>query len=238
VTDGVCHWSHNDAYSWQVMWHAKRTLREGGTTALDVGCGTGNLLRRLAQLFPHVVGMEADPATAALATSAVSRWSSATVINAAFPADSQRYGFVSMVAVLHPLPLRGGIDAARAAVAPGGRLVIVGVYREERTDALFSIISLVLNPIIGLVRHPRRAARLEERTDALFSIISLVLNPIIGLVRSSSRAARLPENMAAPAVPATDSYRQIREALHATLPGVKVRRGLFWRYIATWHADQ
>ena len=189
------------------MWHAKRTLREGRTTALDVGCGTGNLLRRLAQLFPHVVGMKADPATAALATSAVSRWSSATVINAAFPADSQRYGFVSMVAVLHPLPLRGGIDAARAAVAPGRRLVIVGVYR-------------------------------EERTDALFSIISFVLNPIIGLERSSSRAARLPENMAAPAVPATDSYRQIREALHATLPGVKVRRGLFWRYIATWHADQ
>jgi hypothetical protein len=103
--------------------------------------------------------------------------------------------------------LTGGIDAARAAVAPGGRLAIVGVYREERTDALFSIISLVLNPIIGLVRSP-------------------------------SRAARLPENMAAPAVPATDSYRQIRRALHAALPGVKVRRVLFWRYIASWHADQ
>ena len=112
-----------------------------------------------------------------------------------------------MVAVLHHLPLGRGIEAAGAAVAPGGRLVIVGVYREERRDALFSIISLVLNPIIGLVRHPRRAAR-------------------------------LPANMAAPAVPATDSYRQIREVLHAALPGVKVRRGLFWRYIATWHADQ
>src|SRR5665647_2555326 len=68
-------WSHNDAYSWHVMCHAKQTLREGGTTALDVGCDTGNLLGRLAQLFPRVVGMEADPATAALATSAVSPWS-------------------------------------------------------------------------------------------------------------------------------------------------------------------
>jgi 2-polyprenyl-3-methyl-5-hydroxy-6-metoxy-1,4-benzoquinol methylase len=200
-------WSHNDAYSWNVMCHANQTLREGGTTALDVGCGTGNLLGQLAQLFPHVVGMEADPATAALAASAVSPWSAATVINETFPADSQRYDFVSMVAVLHHLPLGRGIEAARAAVAPGGRLAIVGVYREERTDALFSIISLVINPIIGLVRHPRRAAR-------------------------------LPESMAAPAVPATDSYRLIRQALHAALPGVKVRRGLFWRYIATWHADQ
>lgn len=199
-------WSHNDAYSWHVMRQARRSRREGGTTALDIGCGTGNLLRRLARLFPHVVGIEADPATAALAASAVSPWSAATVINATFPTDSQRYDFVSMVAVLHHLPLERGIEAARAAVAPGGRLVIVGVYAEERTDALFSIISLVLNPIIGLARHPRRAAR-------------------------------LPQNMAAPAVPATHSFRHIREALHTALPGIKVRRGLFWRYIATWHAD-
>ena len=118
-------WSHNDAYSRYVMRHAKQTLREGGTTALDVGCGTGSLLGRLAQHFPHVVGIEADPATAAIATSAVGPWSSATVINATFPADSQRYDFVSMVAVLHHLPLGRGIDAARAAVAPGGRLTII-----------------------------------------------------------------------------------------------------------------
>jgi len=210
VIDGVNQthpWSHNDAYSWHVLWRARRSRREGAATALDVGCGTGNLLRRLAQLFPQVVGMEADPATAALAASAVSPWPGATVINSAFPDDSQCYDFVSMVAVLHHLPLGPGIDAARAAVAPGGRLVIVGVYREERRDALFSIISLVLNPIIGLVRHPRRAAR-------------------------------MPQNMAAPTVPATDSFRQVRDALHTALPGVTVRRGLFWRYIATWRADQ
>lgn len=199
-------WSHNDAYSSLVVRQAEQARRNGGTTALDVGCGTGNLLCRLAPLFPRVVGIEADPTTAALAASAVRRWPSAIVVNASFPAGPERYDFVSMVAVLHHLPLGMGIEAARAAVEPGGRLVIVGVYREEPRDALFSVISLLLNPIIGLLRHPQRAGR-------------------------------LPPGMSAPAVPATETYEQIRNALQAVLPGLKIRRGLFWRYVATWQAE-
>lgn len=196
-------WSHNDAFSGLVVRQAKRTIREGGTTALDVGCGTGNLLRKLAPLFPHVVGMEADPETAALAAAAVLPWPTAAVVNARFPDEFHPYDFVSMVAVLHHLPLVEGIKAARVAVAPGGRVVIVGVYREEPADAAFSIISLVLNPIIGLLRHPLPSTR-------------------------------IPQNMSAPALRATDSYQQIKKALKAELPGAKVHRTLFWRYLATW----
>ena len=88
-------WSHNDAYSGMVVRQAKRTRREGGTTALDVGCGTGNLLRRLAPLFPQVVGIEADTETAAAAAAALVPWPNATVTNANFPADSHHYDFPS-----------------------------------------------------------------------------------------------------------------------------------------------
>ena len=170
-------WSHNDAYAPFVLRQAARARRDGGTSALDVGCGTGNLLLRLAHRFPEVVGIEADPATAALASAAVRTLPNASVVAASFPsADGRRYDFVSMVAVLHHLPLREGIDAVRGAVAPGGRLVIVGVYREERSDAALSIVSLVLNPIVGMISHPRRAVT-------------------------------LPANMAAPVAPAADPYQ-------------------------------
>lgn len=200
-------WSHNDAYSGLVVRQAKRALRKGGTTTLDVGCGTGNLLRRLAPLFPEVVGVEADPGMAELAAAAVLPWPTALVVNATFPADSRGYDFVSMVAVLHHLPLDAGIKAARGSVAPGGRLVIVGVYREGSTDALFSIASVLLNPVIGLLRHPRPSTQ-------------------------------LPPNMSAPAVPATDTYRRIKNALEVGLPGAKVHRTLFWRYVAIWQNDR
>lgn len=201
-------WSHNDFYAGWVLRQARRTAREGGTVALDIGCGTGNLLRRLAGLFPQVTGIEADAATAALAAKAVRTLPTASVINAPFPLpDGRRYDFVSLVAVLHHLPLREGIGAAGDAVAPGGRVAIVGVFREEASDAALSLASLLLNPVIGLIRHPRRARV-------------------------------LPDNMTAPTVPAADSYREIRDALRAALPGVRIRRGLFWRYTASWRAPQ
>lgn len=197
-------WSHNDAFAGAVLRQAKRAVKDGGRTALDVGCGTGRLLGRLCPLFGEVVGIEEDPATAALAAAALRQCPTVTVTRASFPADSRSYDFVSMVAVLHHLPLLDGIAAAREAVAPGGRLVIVGVYREEGRDALLSLVSLLLNPIVGILRHPRRA-----------SVI--------------------PASMTAPTRPATHSYREIRRALQAGLPGVTVHRSLFWRYVAIWH---
>lgn len=45
-------------------------------------------------------------------------------------------------------------------------------------------------------------------------------------------------NMSAPAVPATDTYRRIKNALEAGLPGAKVHRTLFWRYVAIWQNDR
>ncbi|MGQ7296411.1 hypothetical protein [Quadrisphaera sp. KR29] len=41
-------WSHNDAYAPLVMHHARRVAASGGSHAVDIGCGTGHLLRRLA----------------------------------------------------------------------------------------------------------------------------------------------------------------------------------------------
>ena len=79
----------------------------------------------------------------------------------------------------------------------------MGLYREEATDAPFLIISLVFNPLIGLLRHPRPSTRVLQ-------------------------------NMSARAVPATDSYEQIKEALKSDLPGVRIHRTLFWRYLAIW----
>jgi SAM-dependent methyltransferase len=197
-------WSHNDVHAGWVLRQAEKTRRDGGVAALDIGCGAGGLLARLSKKFSRVVGVEADPATADAARSATRWLPNVRVVDGAFPIDDQRSDFVSLVAVLHHLPLQQGVAAARAAVAPGGRLVIVGVSREEdRVDMALSLVSVILNPVIGMMKHPRRAQA-------------------------------MPAEMTAPTAAASDTYSEIREVMREILPGVRMRRSLFWRYRAVW----
>lgn len=201
-------WSHNDAYAPLVVLAARRVRRAGGTSALDIGCGTGNLVARLARELPDVIGLEADKRTADLAAAATVHLAAVRVQHALFPRpEARRFDLVSMVAVLHHMPLIEGIRAARQAVAPGGRLIIVGTYRETSADWPLSLLSLVLNPLIGVVLHPRAVSR-------------------------------VPQHMTAPVASAADSYRDIACALRTELPGVSVHRGMFWRYVATWRVPR
>jgi SAM-dependent methyltransferase len=114
---------------------------------------------------------------------------------------------IVFVASLHHMDLRTALQDARAALRPGGRVVIVGVARETSGDAMRSWVSLLLNPLIGLVRHP-------------------------------SRAAQLPEHMRAPTTQAGESFDEIRAIATEVLPGIRMRRRLFWRYTASWAAPR
>lgn len=198
-------WSHNDAYAGFVLRHARAVRRRGGDTAVDVGSGTGNLLSALAEIFPTAIGIEPDADTA---TAAARRFTgdAVRIESRSFGAEPHgAYDLITFVASLHHMPLRAALQDARAALRPGGRVVIVGVARETSKDALRSGASLLLNPLVGLVRHPRRATR-------------------------------PPAHMQALAAAATQSFDEIRAIAREVLPGIRMRRRLFWRYTASWEA--
>lgn len=115
------------------------------------------------------------------------------------------YDLVVFVASLHHMPLRAALEDARTALRPGGRIVIVGVARETPRDLLRSTASTVLNPLIGLILHP-------------------------------ARAAEPPAHMRAPSTAAHQSLEEIRAIAIEVLPGIRMRRRLFWRYTAVWEA--
>lgn len=201
-------WSHNDAYSSWILWHARRIRRRGAIRALDAGCGTGNLLKKLAREMGEVTGIEQDPETARRARRNVAAVRSVVVREESFdltPCENPCYDLVTLVAVLYHLPLAPALDAARSLIRPGGRMLIVGLARETSSDLPWSVASLFLNPLIGVIRHPRRVA------------IS-------------------PENMTAPTTDPRETFEQIKATAQRMLPGVKMRRSLFWRYTAVWIA--
>jgi SAM-dependent methyltransferase len=197
-------WSHNDAFAGFVLRQARAVRRRGGSTAVDVGCGTGNLVARLARVFPDVRGIEPDPATAAIAAARFSGSGTVRIEQRHFQEeDRAKYDFVVFVASLHHMLFAEALRRARMNLRPGGRIVIVGLARETPADTPRSLISLALNPLVGLLRHPRRAEL-------------------------------PPSHMRAPTTAADDSFDEIRHIAQTVLPGICLRRRLFWRYTATW----
>ncbi|OYD60747.1 class I SAM-dependent methyltransferase [Rhodococcus sp. OK302] len=192
-------WSHNDFY---IPWVLRQLVGAPHSSALDVGCGTGNLLDRLAQRFDSVTGVEPDSATEQIAAA---RFSShvAVRIRCSTLADVGRgesFDAITLVAVLHHLPLEETLGRLRGMLSPGGCLVIVGCYREATiVDRVFSLFALGLNPIVGFVKHRRVADK-------------------------------LPIEMTAPTAAPTETLEEIKRAAQAQLPGCRIRRRLFWRY--------
>ncbi|GAB3882520.1 hypothetical protein GCM10029964_040400 [Kibdelosporangium lantanae] len=141
-------WSHNDHYG---GWVARRATGH----VLDVGCGTGNLIARLRPKATSVTGLEPEPEMARIAAERFAGDPGVTIVETTFAGrdPDRRWDTITLVAVLHHLPLVPTLRELRAALAPGGRLVVVGCHREER----HRLLPVIANPVMGLIRHPTRA---------------------------------------------------------------------------------
>ncbi|WP_283136241.1 class I SAM-dependent methyltransferase [Rhizohabitans arisaemae] len=192
-------WSHNDFYG---RWVADQVAARGARHVLDVGCGTGNLIDRLRLRAVSVTGLEPDPATALVAASRFTGDDRVVIERAGFTErdTGRRWDAVTLVAVLHHLPLADTLAELRGCLSPGGRLVVIGCYREAGpADLLTSAAATAANPIMGLLKHP-------------------------------ARARALPVEMTAPTAAPRETLGEIRAQAAETLPGARVRRRLFWRY--------
>jgi len=105
-------------------------LAAGGVaTALDVGTGSGILALALARLgVPRVVALDVDAAVLPLARVNLLRNRAAGVLLVAGTVRALRARFDLVVANLRADALVAEADALAGAVAPGGRLVVSGIF--------------------------------------------------------------------------------------------------------------
>ncbi|WP_369207028.1 class I SAM-dependent methyltransferase [Streptomyces sp. PU-14G] len=198
-------WSHNDHYG---PWVARQVAASGSEHVLDVGCGTGNLSALLSRRAATVTGLEPDPGTARAAAERFTGDPSVSILEAPFEERDtrRRWDAVTLVAVLHHLPLAPTLRELRDCLSPGGRLVVVGCYREAGpVDLLTSLSAALANPVMALVKHP-------------------------------ARAAAPPPHMTAPTREPQETLSDIRAAAAQELPGARIRRRLFWRYTLVYDA--
>lgn len=114
---------HNDHYHRLLL----RKLPLHGRTALDVGCGTGRFARLLAARGYEVDAVDPAPDVIAEARAAGGgpRFRTADVTEEELPEG--RYDVITCLASLHHMPF-GTVTRLRAALAPGGTLLVLGCY--------------------------------------------------------------------------------------------------------------
>src|SRR6185312_2956254 len=174
----------------------------------------GELLARLAPRFDRVIGIDADRTMCSVATKTC-RDAGATHVEvrcttldetARDPQRAHVFDLITMVAVLHHLPLAPAIDQVRQLLAPGGRLLVVGLARPHSpADLAVDLASAVTNPVVGLIKHPQ-AMRGPRETPPF------------------------------PVRDPTETFDDIRRLAGSALPGARIRRRVFFRYTLEWTA--
>ena len=202
-------WNHNEHFHGWIL----RNLPARRRAAVDIGCGTGVLAGKLAPHFARVTGIDADAGMAAAANARLAQDPRVTIRRCGFEQFASAAGngeadLVTMVAVLHHLDLYDTLACIPRLLAPGGRLLVVGLARmNSLPDLAVDLISAAANPVMGLIKHPT-AARPAEGPAA-----SQPVMPVKD--------------------PAT-TLAQITAAASAHLPDATLRRHLFFRYTLRW----
>ncbi len=152
---------------------------------LDVGCGTGYLLRQLAERAPQageLAGIDAAPAMIDAAQGGPSdarlRFSVGTAEQLPWPADTFDL-VVSTTSFDHWVDQQAGLAECRRVLVPGGHLVLVDQ---------FSV--LLLPTLAGSRRGKARTKRRASRLLAAAGLHSLAWHPVEALIIQAVTAVK------------------------------------------------
>ncbi|EIE98281.1 class I SAM-dependent methyltransferase [Saccharomonospora glauca] len=196
---------HNDFYHPLLL----RLVPAGARRALDVGCGTGRLARRLAARGLEVDALDPAAEVLEVAKALGSPGPGAITYRHAdittYPLSSSRYDVVTCVASLHHVPFQT-VTRLRDALAPGGVLAVLGLADP----------STVRDHAVWLGSVP---------TNLLAKAVVAAAERLGGGADPVPRAPIRDWDM---------TLNDVRREAARLLPGSRVRVLPFWRYLLTY----
>ena len=203
-------WNHNNHYHRFLLEHVPACC----AGALDIGCGTGQFARLLASRAEHVLALDLSPQMIRLARErstgfATIDFEAADVL--AWTFSPEQFDFIVSIAALHHMPMEAILAKMKEALAKGGTLAVLDLYKARFSDLFVNLAAIPANVFMQRVKKGHRPA-----------------------VSSEARAAMEEHG-------AHDSYltlSQVHQMCQALLPGASVRRHVFWRYSIVWTKPQ
>jgi SAM-dependent methyltransferase len=150
------YWNHNVHYHPVVL----AAVPDGCGAALDVGCGDGLLARKLAEKAGSVTGM--DRSAQMIRPAREGTTGNVTYLEGDYldeaTLDEGKYDFASAVAVVHHTRFEDAVGRLVRLLAPGGRLVIVGMaYNRTALDWVISGCGVPASLLNARLRGGKRA---------------------------------------------------------------------------------
>jgi ubiquinone/menaquinone biosynthesis C-methylase UbiE len=198
-------WNHNNHYHGFLLRHAPRRC----ANALEIGCGRGAFARLLAQRSDHVVGIDLSPEMLRIAREQSSGYHNIEYVQAdvmTLDLLPNHFDCIASIATLHHLSLDAVLPRLKAALKPGGVLLVLDLFQSEGFgDLLQNIAAIPLHVIMKAIRGGHGASvEAQAAWDA-----------------HGSHDVYL-------------TMDEVRRACAHLLPGAEVRRHLLWRYSIVW----
>ncbi len=194
-----------------------RHLPPNAAHALEIGCGKGEFSRRLAEKSERVLAIDLSPEMIRIARANSKQLSNlefqiADVMSCDLPAEG--FDCIATIATLHHLPLREILLKMKAALQPGGALLILDLFEPERN--LFTAAGLL---------------------DTFLNLVAMTVSTSLRLIRHGRLLPTREARAAWAAHGAHDTYptmKEVRTLCAEILHGARVRKHLLWRYSIIW----
>ena len=202
-------WDHNAYYHRLLL----RQLPQQCRRVLDVGCGSGAFAARLAGRAEHVDALDRSATMIEVA-----RQHSPSNVHCVLgdvlvdPSPHSDYDAVFSISALHHMPLREALLSLAAVIRPGGILAVIALPRlDPRREWPIEIAAIVGHRLLGVMFWAARpvSSRRWFAKQPTHTSMPVVMDPPLTTQEIAHQAAEV-------------------------LPGARVRRLLFWRYLLLW----
>jgi ubiquinone/menaquinone biosynthesis C-methylase UbiE len=205
--------TQNEHYATFLLRHLPSNCRD----VLEIGCGTGSFARLLAKRSQSVLAIDLSPEMIRIARESSTEFPNiefelADVRERVLPVES--FDCIATIATLHHLPFREMLLKMKAALNPGGVLLVLDLFEADRN---------LLRP--------------EGLFDTLSNFLAIPVSVSLRLIHQGRLLPRREVRAAWAEHERHDIYptmREVRELCAEILPGAKVRKHLLWRYSIVW----
>jgi ubiquinone/menaquinone biosynthesis C-methylase UbiE len=199
-------WNHNAHYHQFLLSHVPKHCQR----ILEIGCGTGEFARLLAQRAEEVLALDLSPQMIRVAQQSSEQQPNINFVLddvLTFDLPEDHFDCIASLTTFHHLPMETILRKVREALKPKGIFLCLDLYQRSNVRELLSdIVAFPASSFLRLVKtgRPRPSAEIREayaqhdKTDAFLTL------------------------------------PQIQRICAVEMPGALVRQHLFWRYSIVW----